>query len=207
MPAWATEGMCRSQKANPGRRVRETERGEHRQTDRLGKPAGVNMVALALEGFLPPAPLNPERSPRSIGWHPKTPPTSLPRVPKPGPPAQSLCPLSAPARPCPLAGREGQADTPGQGPRPLKRARHGRSGQGPAQSGVPRVRALREPSVRARPGQGPAEAPLPSYLSGLFSGPAAAQLQEPMSVQGGGPAPLPGVGGPRIPGRGPGQLF
>lgn len=84
------------------------------------------------------------------------------------------------------------------------RARHGRSGQGPAQSGVPkpRVRALREPSVLARPGQGPAEAPLPSYLSGLFSGPAAAQLQEPMSVQGGRPSPAPGSGGPADPGEG-----
>lgn len=39
-----------------------------------------------------------------------------------------------------------------------------------------------------------------NYLSGLFPGPAAEQLQEPMSVRG-GPAPLPGAG-VRIPGRG-----
>lgn len=99
-------------------------------------------------------------------------------------------------------GREGRH--PGAGaPAPhAGKAWQIRAGAGPKRGAHAQGAGTAGASVLARPGQGPAEAPLPSYLSGLFSGPAAAQLQEPMSVQGGRPSPAPGSGGPADPGEG-----
>lgn len=91
------------------------------------------------------------------------------------------------AEACPLLGKPRSPEAAGlRGPAPE-----------PAQSGRPGCRSL-SPTGRLRRGRRGSD----PYLSGLFPGPAAVQLQEPMSVRGGGgPAPLPGAGA-RIPGRG-----
>lgn len=136
-----------------------------------------------------------------MGRLPPLPWQSLPGLPEPPPPPTSrpaLHPHPAPGPFCPSP----QRGLPPLGTPPSPEAGGlrppGPAGLGPAQSGRPVCRdcgsrfSLRRP---ARAGGGGYQ-----YLSGLFPGPAAAQLQEPMSVR--GARPLSREGGARIPGRG-----
>lgn len=96
----------------------------------------------------------------------------------------------APARPAP------SRDTPE--PRGRRAQAPGPAGLRPAQSERPVCRGCGSRFLLRRPARaGGGGYP---YLSGLFPGPAAAQLQEPMSVR--GARPLSREGGARIPGRG-----
>lgn len=127
-----------------------------------------------------------------MGRLPSLPRQSLLGLPEPSPtsrPALRARPDPGPLCPPRQRGLNPSRDTPG--PRGGRAQAPGPAGLGPAQSERPLCRGFgsqSSPLRRRRAGAGGYP-----YLSGLFPGPAAAQLQEPMSV--GGPGPSPGRGG------------
>lgn len=130
-----------------------------------------------MKGRLPPLPRGASGTPTACSLPPSQPSASLP------PPAHS-------AEACPLLGTPRSPETVGL--RPPARE--------PAQSRRPVCWGCwsQSPTRRLRRGWGDGD----RYLSGLFPGPAAAQLQEPMTVR--GPGPSPGSRG-ADPGKGAGD--
>lgn len=206
-----THTLTEKESGRASKREGESARARASETEREQETKRAGQVNVALPAF-PPAPFFLRPAPDQMSnknsakksrdgttstfplaeppWTPRASPTTHVPASPPSPPRPRPTLPFAPARPAP------SRDTPGpRGWRP-QGPRAGRVAAGPERAArVPDCGSrfsLRRP---ARAGGGGYQ-----YLSGLFPGPAAAQLQEPMSVR--GARPLSREGGARIPGRG-----